>query len=294
MSLAAVCLAGAGLAQTPVAPVAEDWTVVPGVRVGSIQADTRPADLVARFGKDNVAEAKVGLDDGPTADGMTVFPRDPDRRLHVVWRDARRTRVRLVRIEGSRWQAPAGVAVGTTLAALERINAGDFEVSGFGAKAGGTVVSWKGGDLSGLARGGLSVRLSPTARAKVPDADFAKVAGDKPVPSRDPVFRSVEPTVSLLVLTMPGPALYRVKGPGQAVPMLAEPGEGAKVVGRLPAQAAGAEATGATRQVGQTTWRELKVGQTSGWVPDSLIEPVATGATPATPATDAKGQPTRT
>jgi hypothetical protein len=289
----AACLPAAAQSSSA---AAGDFTLVPGERIGPVRLRTTEADLVARFGKANVVEAKVVFDEGVAEAGVTVFPGDAERRLHVVWRDARRTRVKMVRIEGSRWRTAGGLGVGSDLAAVEKLNGGAFDLSGFEWAFGGTVLSWKEGRLAALIPRNLVVRMAPKSKAALGDAEFAKLRGEGTHSSADAAMKSVQPAVSLLIQMFAGEGLgsrFKVAGVprGGSLEVRGQPAATATVVGRLPGDAAGIAATGPARTVGEVTWRPVRVGRTVGWVDDVHLSPDT--ATPA-PAAGVKGKATRT
>lgn len=112
------------------------------------------ADLIERFGPENVVTDTLhGSEDGPIL-GTVVNPDDPTTRIEIAWldparrRDASWARVRTV---GSRWVTSHGLRVGQDLRSVERANGRPFRLSGFVQEGGngGAVLSWGRGRLGG-------------------------------------------------------------------------------------------------------------------------------------------------
>src|SRR5256885_2261430 len=81
----------------------------------------------------NVVVGEVGLGEGQTEVGTILFPHDSTRRLAILWGDAAaRTHPKRVEVDGSRtrWMVIPGVTLGTSLAALERLNGRPFRLFG--------------------------------------------------------------------------------------------------------------------------------------------------------------------
>ena len=103
---------------------ATDWVIVPGKRVGPIDAGASEAKLVELFGRGNVASEPFEVEPGVAVPATIVFAGDPTRRAIVLWRDETRTGPESVLIRGERsvWRTDKGITLGTPLATLRRIN----------------------------------------------------------------------------------------------------------------------------------------------------------------------------
>jgi hypothetical protein len=125
--------------------------------------ELRQADLIARYGAENVRTAAVfGSDDGPQ-DGTVVFPGADDRKLEIVWWDpTTKAKPHWIRVQGagSRWSTPNGIAVGMDLRTIERANGRPFRLAGFSTEGQGIVRSWENGRLKSADMGDCSVRIS--------------------------------------------------------------------------------------------------------------------------------------
>ena len=132
--------------------------------------ETGEAELISRYGRDNVrAEGIVGWDDGPQ-DGAVVFPDQQDLKLDVIWADPRKT-ISSIRATGRRWRSPNGITVGMDLKLLERRNGWPFRLAAF-AREGypGEVLSWGKGRLKTDTSGNCAVLiyLNPAEGARSP------------------------------------------------------------------------------------------------------------------------------
>lgn len=144
------------------------------------------ADLIQRYGADNVRRETVALGEGESEPGTTLS--DPTR--FAAWRycggdtiECRRPDRVEIRGRASRWVVAPGVSLGTTLAELERMNGRPFLLCGFGWDYSGTVNSWDGGRLDSLwsraagAEALVGLRVDATMNAG--DAASIAVEGEK-------------------------------------------------------------------------------------------------------------------
>ena len=111
--------------------------------------ESSEAGLAELLGRGNVSAIGVPLGEGATEPGTALFPNDPARMLHVLWRDPNARRLpRVVQVRGDRWHTKDGIRLGTTLKELEEINGGPFTLTGFEYDNSGTVISWEAGKLA--------------------------------------------------------------------------------------------------------------------------------------------------
>ena len=157
--------------------------------------------LAMSFETKNVTFGDVDADGGAKVKASIVFPNDPKRRLEVWWSNpAERSGTYLIDIKGkSTWSAPAGMRLGLTLAQLEKLNHKPFKLKGFDKNGVATVSDWDGGELATLPGGcksGVSLAAGPKASAEAVSA----VSADKEYSSSDPALRSLNPTVSEILI----------------------------------------------------------------------------------------------
>jgi hypothetical protein len=160
---------------------------------GGLARDANHDAVVRAFGAGNVSYRAVPGEDENTK-GTVIFAGRPARQIEIIWKDQKsRSRPSLVTF-GPAWRTAEGITVGADLAAVEKLNGGQFTLSGFEWDYGGTVTDWKGGTLA-KQNGGcrLVVRfgISYENPGKAQDA----VAGDKDFSSRDPKMIAVKPAV---------------------------------------------------------------------------------------------------
>jgi hypothetical protein len=166
------------------------------------------ADLVTRFGNDNVVTDSILRGEGEFERGTVLFPRDVSRRVDIVWQDSLGLRwPEFVRIRGdsSAWRGPSGVHLGTTLRVLERVNGKPFRLAGFGFDGSGFVTSWAKGALEHPGAPGCSFRvnLEPTVRSPQNRVWYNQLRGDREFSSAHPAMRALNPRVIQMELLFP-------------------------------------------------------------------------------------------
>lgn len=170
------------------------------------------ADLVERFGAENISTASVfGFDDGPQQ-GTVLFAQRPDARAEIIWWDPetkRRPALLMVRGPFSRWRTPNGIVLGANLRALERANGRPFRLAGLqiDGGGGGAVLSWARGllemPLSNQCRHG--VHLQPAYDGTEAPKLMQQVASGLEYSSGHPAFQALNPRVVLLTLAFMRP-----------------------------------------------------------------------------------------
>jgi hypothetical protein len=127
-----------------------------------------------------------------------VFADDPLRRFEVAWGDTLQRRApRFVLLTGDTtlWRGKRGITLGLSLAQLEALNGKAFGMAGYGWDYGGSVLSWKDGQLADL-EGRIAVALSP----RDVNADVSHILGDGEFMSSDSALRRLQPRVNRLVV----------------------------------------------------------------------------------------------
>ncbi len=153
------------------------------------------ASLVKHFGAKNVAWETVDGPEGSTYQVTAIHPKDPARRLEVVWRDedARKDLLGIdVKSETTKWTGPGGVAMRMPIAEIERRNGKPFMLAGFQWDMWGWVRDWKGGKLPAAAKAAgcdnYTVRFDETG-------DSSKAAGEGPYASNSKGMKRAKPVV---------------------------------------------------------------------------------------------------
>lgn len=163
---------------------------------GPFAKDTTHDKLVAAFGAKNVAFKEVDVTSNVLTKATVLFDADPTRRLVVFWKDDKsRTRPIAVTIDApSTWTGPGGVRNGLTLRDLERLNGGNFSVTGFGGIGGGEASKLGGPFVNLPGNCTLKIRFAPGIASPLPSR-FASVTGDVLIASTNLVLRRVRPQV---------------------------------------------------------------------------------------------------
>ena len=167
---------------------------------GLFAKDSSHVKLAEVFQTSNIEYGKVEGSGGSTLNATILYPKDPKRRLEVLWQnDATRSDTSMVVIGGqSQWKGPKGLHLGLPLAALEKINGKPFKLSGFDQPNGARAIDWMGGALASLP-GGCQVGIKLDVDRKATPDQLAAVAG-KELVSSNPALKAVKPTVSEIVL----------------------------------------------------------------------------------------------
>jgi hypothetical protein len=157
--------------------------------------------LATLFGAQNIDFAEVSGDEGGSLMATVLYPKDPKRRLEVVWDDeASRSGTSLIVITGqSTWTAPKGLRLGLSLAAIEKLNGKPFKLKGLDKNGRSQISDWDGGGLASLpgdCKVGIFLKPDPKASA---DARSA-LAGDKEFASGDAAVKAVKPVVAEILL----------------------------------------------------------------------------------------------
>jgi len=167
------------------------------------------ASLGARFGAANVKTAPVpwGGAEGDFNEGTVLFDTVPEARLEIYWRDTPNKRgPQWVSVRGkkTRWRAPAGITLGTTLQAIERLNRRPFRLLGFGSDVSGTVMSWSVGRLESQNTTECRVRMRVGPDWDRMDANSTQLAnqlkGEREFSSGHPAMQALNPAVYELML----------------------------------------------------------------------------------------------
>jgi hypothetical protein len=194
-----ICSVLPGFAQAKTA--ANDWVIVPGVRIGPITGETTRADLQRLFGAANVKDAPVYVGEGFEEPGTIVLSSDPTRSLAVLWSAGGTSRVvesvyicRMVR-KRCRWHTSEGISMGTDLKTLEKQNGRPFRMVGIDMDYQGTVTSWEGGRLQ-AERGRMLVRLDLAKRPPLDDAE----TDDGDLLSAHPAIQRLNPVIYEIIV----------------------------------------------------------------------------------------------
>jgi hypothetical protein len=167
---------------------------------GAFARDSSHIRLAQIFGPDNVTFTDVEGPDNTKIQASVLFPRDPARRLEMLWRNtASRSGTQVIAINGkSAWAGPRGVKLGAQLPAVEKLNGKPFKLTAFGAD-GSTAADWQEGALLKL-QGDCKMGMRFIADPRAPQEARAELAASKELLSSDANVRALRPTVAEILI----------------------------------------------------------------------------------------------
>jgi hypothetical protein len=167
---------------------------------GAFARDSSHIRLAQVFGPDNVVFTDVEGPENSKIPASVLFPRDPGRRLEMLWNNTTsRSGTQVIVINGkSNWAAPRGIKLGTQLTAVEKLNGKPFKLSAFGAD-GSTAADWQEGALLKL-QGGCKIGMRFVADPRAPQEARAELASQKELLSSDAGVRALRPTVAEILI----------------------------------------------------------------------------------------------
>jgi hypothetical protein len=132
---------------------ANDWTIVPGERIGPIPMRTAAEPLRETLGADLVHRVLEGADEAMgEIPGISIFRGQVDREV-VLRRDGTLICHILPDRNKCRWHIAGGIPFTSTVEALEKRNGRPFVFNGFAWDLGGIITSWEGGRLKNILKG---------------------------------------------------------------------------------------------------------------------------------------------
>jgi hypothetical protein len=167
---------------------------------GAFARDSSHIRLAQVFGPDNVTFTDVEGPDNSKIPASVLFPRDPARRLELLWNNpSSRSGTQVIVINGkSNWTAPRGVKLGAQLAAVEKLNGKPFKLGAFGSD-GSSAADWQEGALLNL-QGGCKIGMRFVADPRAPEEARSQLAGQKELLSSDAHVRALRPTVAEILI----------------------------------------------------------------------------------------------
>jgi hypothetical protein len=165
---------------------------------GPFGHDSTYAKLASTYGAANITTEQDAEAD---TEVTILFPKDPGRRLKIQWKDTktRRNPMLITMDEHSSWSV-AGVAMGTSLIELERLNGGPFKLNYFEGDYGGAITDWLGGhfgtQLSGGCRFGAFVGIDGEVPEAVNQVMNAEITQDRSLLSTGRGLRAAHPVVT--------------------------------------------------------------------------------------------------
>lgn len=167
---------------------------------GAFARDSSHIRLAQIFGPDNVTFTDVEGPDNTKIQASVLFPRDPARRLEMLWNNTTsRSGTQVIAINGkSAWAGPRGAKLGMQLPAIEKLNGKPFKLTAFAAD-GATAADWQEGALLNL-QGGCKMGMRFVADPRAPQEARAQLAASKELLSSDANVRALRPTVAEILI----------------------------------------------------------------------------------------------
>jgi hypothetical protein len=170
-----------------------DFTIEIGKRVGAIKKNSTLEQIEQAYGKKNVKAAELPGPEGSTIPGAVLF-KGGDREMHVIWNEERVGReVFDVKLVGKAWVISEKLKLGATIAEVEAVNGGPFQVAGFAWDLGG-YASFEGGKLDRK----VMVRFDHPSVQSIDES----LVGEKQIPTGNKKLRAAKPTVSELFVVL--------------------------------------------------------------------------------------------
>ena len=204
--------------QVPAA--ANDWMIVPGVRVGPVNSTIVHDDLKKLFPGSTIVDQELELDEGMVFPATIIDQNVPGESLSIVWTgkgaDAHPKQVFLCR--GRRRgmckyhaAGPGGdIATGTKLSELETMNGKPFTLGGFGWTYGSNISSWDGGKLAAWdCNGTLSIAMDGERNREggltmpLASDERGTFTGNRPIPTTTPALRKLNPAITEMLFIFP-------------------------------------------------------------------------------------------
>jgi hypothetical protein len=189
-------------------PSPDDYLVIPGSKVGMINAQSSEKRLRDILGEENVSSETIYLGEGQYVQGTVLFRNTPNE-VNIMWKDSStNARPEWVRLkpagqpQASDWLIEGGIHIGSTLQEVEKANGKPFMLSGFGWDYGGSVTDWKQGKLAfskeGLSYLSLVFGYDPDNERQQKLAQ--SVMGDSEFTSSQPVMYELNPRVESITV----------------------------------------------------------------------------------------------
>ena len=156
--------------------------------------------LIAKYGAKSVIVDTSIVTGDDTLRGAIIFP-GTAKQANVFFHEGKISDVS-VQGESSVWKTASGLYLGLSLQEVEKINAKNFTISGFGWAHGGSVVSWEGGKLAGDTT--LTHLVSfRNKRQNISIEEFKKVSGEAEFDVRHALIQQMNPALEQITILKP-------------------------------------------------------------------------------------------
>jgi len=173
---------------------------VPTENLNDVLACADAKGLIAKYGERSVILDTSIISGDDTLKGAIIFP-GTAKQASVFFHEGKISDVS-IQGESSAWKTASGLYLGLSLQEVEKINAKNFTISGFGWAHGGSVVSWEGGKLAGDST--LTHLASfRNKRQNISVEEFNKVSGEAEFDVRHPSIQQMNPTLEQITILKP-------------------------------------------------------------------------------------------
>ncbi len=166
-----------------------DALIVPGKRVGPILATDSEQSIIDRLGSEQVQRGEFMVGEGEMLEVTYVFP-GTEKELILLWTAEDFIHLREVRVTkaASPWKTEEGLAIGSSLKEVEKINGKPFLMSGFQWDYAGSTMSWNLGNIDA----DLVVTFAE------PNRVHRSLLGDHEIRSDDERLRRANPKIQMM------------------------------------------------------------------------------------------------
>jgi len=166
-----------------------DQLIVPGQRVGPVEATDSEQSIIDKIGGALVQRGEFVVGEGVSVIATYLYPASQDE-LILLWDEEDFTTLREIRIRkaGSKWKLTNGIQIGSKLQEVEKANGGSFLLSGFEWDYAGTTINWQGGSMPD------NITLIFAAPSKIHKA----LIGDHSISSTESHMAKANPRVSTI------------------------------------------------------------------------------------------------
>ncbi len=168
---------------------------------GPFAADSSEARLIESYGKDNVVTGDVPGPEGSTVLATTIFPNDPARTMEFGWWDEEKLERTAYFTVPAADTTPGGLKLGMSVAEVEALNGGPFQMYGFFWDYGGSA-GFEGGKLGDLP-GGCIVSVRFGVGEYPADLNVDAISGDQQITSTEPLLAQVDARVESITIGYP-------------------------------------------------------------------------------------------
>jgi len=172
---------------------------------GAFGIDTSEARLIETFGADNVvrSERSDAREQKPLI--TTVYPTDPVRRMVFLWWNREKPVDLSHVILPQSAIVPGKLQVGLTIAEVQRLNGGPFNIFGLGSPSPGFTLFH--GEALGNLPGGCLVSATFSPSHFPPSLDVSSVMTDRDISSDNPLLSQMDVRLEEITLGYPHPDL---------------------------------------------------------------------------------------